>query len=194
MPGRPALSFCITSSKVVNGRSAFSGSRKKSNPETFPSLGWPFSTGDEASAFFALNAGDRSCSVFCCSGRLADTERGVWASCTASRGASCWARASAMLLKSSVPVRVTISGGLSRVCIEASLHRVAAWLTPGAAQSIRSIQNPSFSCRFREGMDGRLESVGRQHACRTGVRADGTVSGNPACPWLPQVSGRCSSF
>ena len=51
-----------------------------------PSSGWVESAEDDGAGVPGLNTSERSCSVFCCSGRVAGTARGVWASWTASAG------------------------------------------------------------------------------------------------------------
>ena len=58
--GRWAVSFFITSSKVVNGLSALRGSRAKSKPVIRPSLGWPFKAGEIGEYRWSLHGVDHT--------------------------------------------------------------------------------------------------------------------------------------
>ena len=61
-----AISFFMISSGFWFGRSAFNGSRAKSKPDTFPSLGCVLNTGDAGSALLGSKMSDWSWALFCC--------------------------------------------------------------------------------------------------------------------------------
>ena len=79
-PGLFAISFFMIYSGDRLGRSALSGSRAKSNPESFPCFGCVSNTGEEGSALAGLNTSELSCGFFYCSGRVALTCEGCCAS------------------------------------------------------------------------------------------------------------------